>query len=69
MYYGHLEVENLAIPSIERQLTDAAIIFDNVIKELTTTKNKNSYSVESCTFHFRNKDVPNCTLCISLKNE
>ena len=38
------------------QLTDG-IVFDNVNGEFPT-ENKNIYFVESCSFHFRNKDGP-----------
>jgi len=49
-----LRLRNIVILSVERQLTDG-IVFDNVNGEFPT-ENKNNYFVESCSFHFRNKD-------------
>ena len=49
-----LWLRHIVILSVEQQLTDG-IVFYNVNGEFPT-ENKKTYFVESCTFHFRNKD-------------
>lgn len=54
-----LRMRNLAILSIEQQLTDKIFFYDGIEEFANKKKKKKSNFVESCNFYFRNKDSPN----------